>query len=192
MYHTEGFVNKYTIDIKRHIIMLTLEQHSRPWYVWCVMRKAIAETELLQQELSFWLQQTLLINGICNIRYAQRELNRLGGYLQNRDSLKVKRKDIHLFMYYQGGFYSWDSDSVLRQNGKSNRKLYREISQGVYGYVSEEALWEHYDKHCGEDSFRVEELANEWEMSLIEACGNGELEDAFFLIWEDTVDFSKR
>ena len=192
MYHTEGFVNKYTMDFGKHIVMLSLEQAGCAWYVWCVVKKPVAEREWLRQVLSFWLQQTLLTNGICDVKYAQRELNRLGGYLQNMSSSKVPIEDIRLFMYYKGAFYRWESESLARQNPPCNSNLYREISEGIYGYVSEESLWEQYERCQDADGMKAEELANAWELSLLKACGDGKVEDGFFLIWEDAVGFSKR
>ena len=55
MYHTEGFVNKYTMDFGKHIVMLSLEEGGGSWYVWCVVKKAIVDTDWLRQVLSFWL-----------------------------------------------------------------------------------------------------------------------------------------
>lgn len=186
MYHTEGFVNKHTMDMSKHIVMLSLEQNERPWYVWCVTKKSIVGREVLHQALSFWLQQTLLTNGICEQIYAQRELNRLGGYLQNMDPKKIRIEDIKLFMYYQGGFYKWENDGVASKQHHKGQN-WREIGQGIYGYVSEESLWEQYEANLS----RPEEIANALELSLVEACEKGEMEDGFFLIWEDSIDYQK-
>ena len=192
MYHTEGFVNKHTINMKEHIIMLALEEKGCPWYLWCVLKKTIADTDVLKQVLSFWLRHTLLTNGCSNETSAQRELNRLGGYLQNLEASKMDIEDVRLFMYYQGKLYGWENESAFRGESAQDRTTYRKISEGIYGFVSEEGLWEDYNKHRKKEYIKVEELANMWEMSLVEACSNGIVEDGFFFIWEDTVDFSKR
>ena len=192
MYHTEGFVNKYTMDFGKHIVMLSLEEGGCPWYVWCVVKKAVVDKEWLRQVLSFWLQQTLLTNGICEVKYAQRELNRLGGYLQNVDPVKVQMDDVQLFMYYRGAFYRWESDYVVKNRSVQGANLHREISEGMYGYVSEEGLWEQYEKQPFGEKVQAEELANHWETSLMEACSKGEVEEGFFFIWEDAVGLTKR
>lgn len=175
MYHTEGFVNKHTMDSKKHIITLALEKEERPWYVWCIVRKAVVETHVFRQVLSFWLQQTLLTGGKKSSVYVQRELNRLGGYLENMKELPVDVGDILLFMLYDGKLYCWDSENL----GFCNNIM--ELSGGVYGYVSEEGFLEQYP--IGD--FQTEIIANRLELSLLKACQKGEMEDAFFLIWED-------
>lgn len=190
MYHTEGFVNRHTIDIEKHIIMLALEQEGRPWYLWCVIKETVAKIEVLKQVLSFWLQQTLLTKGCNSQTSAQRELNRLGGYLQNMDQGKLMLDDIELFMYYQGHFYQWNSEMWCGDESvktvHTDSKLYREIAKGVYGYVSEDELWTQY--LCSNDesaNIDPETLANAWELSLLESCSLGNIEHGFFLIWED-------
>lgn len=191
MYHTEGFVNRHTIGSEKHIIMLVLEQDGRLWYLWCVIKKGVAKADVLKQVLSFWLQQTLLTKGCKAPTSVQRELNRLGGYLQNMDQSKIAVDDMEMFMYYQGRFYQWDSNG-LSGNGycdydtEDGRKRYREIAKGVYGYVSEDGLWE---QDCWSNAVRekdeIEALANSWELALLESCSLGEIEQGFFLIWED-------
>lgn len=191
MYHTEGFVNKYTMNMDEHIIMLALEEQGRPWYLWCVVKKAVANTEVLRQVLSFWLKQTLLTKGCKGRVSTQRELNRLGGYLQNMECANGVLEDVQLFMYYQGEFYGWDSTSLTGicfsddEEGKKEQQ-YKEIASGVYGYVSEDTLWEQY---CCRDNkggnLEAEKLANEWELSLLKACSTGDIQEGFFLIWED-------
>ena len=180
MYHTEGFVNKYTIDSKKHIITLALKKDGRSWYVWCIIKKAVVETNMFRQVLSFWLQQTLLTRGNQSIAYVQRELNRLGGYLQNMKSSHIELQNVELLMFYEGEFYHWDDEDIGLKKG-----VYKELSKGFYGYVSEEGLWNVYRG----DEESVEETANRMELSLLEACQNGETEEGFFLIWEDDGAF---
>ena len=194
MYHTEGFVNRHTINTEKHIIMLALEQEGRAWYLWCVVKEGVAKIEELKQLLSFWLQQTLLTKGCNAPASAQRELNRLGGYLQNMDRDKFATDDIELFMYYQGRFYQWDGNG-LSENcycdycTEDAMKKYREISTGIYGYVSEETLWTQYLCDNDKPAIEPEALANFWELSLLESCNIGEIEHGFFLIWEDKIVF---
>ncbi len=188
MYHTEGFINPYTFDAKEHIIMLALEIKGQAWYLWCVTKEAIAETEALKQVLSFWLQQTLLTKGCKSEAGTQRELNRLGSYLQKGRSYGEAIEDVALFMYYCGRFYRWDSD-MYGNNGKNSvnehKKIYREITNGIYAYVSEDRLWEQYD----ERNVQSDALANEWELDLLEFCSLGKIKEGFFFIWEDNNDF---
>ena len=175
MYHTEGFVNKYTIDAKKHIITLALEREGRPWYVWCITKKAVVETDVFRQVLSFWLQQTLLTQGKKWKAYARRELNRLGGYLEHIKGLSVEVEDIHLIMLYEGEFYHWHNEN----RGFTDDVL--ELSDGLFGYVSEEGFLRTYQK----EDFQMESTVNKLELSLLEACKDGKLEEGFFLIWED-------
>ncbi len=188
MYHTEGFVNKYTINAEEHIIVLTLEIKGRPWYLWCVIKEAVATTKSLEQVLSFWLKQTLLTNGCTSRAATQRELNRLGSYLQKEKCEKTTVGNIALFMYYQGQFYQWDSElwsgKIYAECVKVNQKQYREIARGIYAYISVETLWE----QCEICDFKWDALANEWERCLLEACILGKIEQGFFMIWEDICD----
>lgn len=188
MYHTEGFVNKRAMNAEKHIVMLALEEDGRPWYLWCVMKESIVKTELIRQVLSFWLQQTLLTKGCSRPGSVQRELNRLGGYLQKMDKGAAETDDVELFMYYQGRLYQWDMNNGYGMREKM--KGYGEITKGVYGYVSEEELWSRYmcDKK-GRANMNPEALANAWELSLLEACSTGEIEHGFFLVWEDKSAF---
>jgi len=191
MYHTEGFVNKHTINAEKHIIMLALEEEGRPWYLWCVVKEAIVPIEFFKQVLSFWLQQTLLTKG-CNVpTSAQRELNRLGGYLRNMDGVELRFDEMELFMYYKGRFYHWNSEMWSDGNEVVHMpKTYWEISKGIYGYVSEEELRTQYQcRDVNTVNTRLEELANAWELSLVELCSLGKIEHGFFLIWEDKGAF---
>lgn len=174
MFHTEGFIDKDTYGLRGRVYSLAAELEGQPWYLWCVVgRKAGKGDKGLLEVLEFWRKQTLLTKGCKGVAYVQRELNRLGSYLERSGQLNGVWGEIRLFMYYQGTFYRWGDD-----DGK-----YME-DNGLRAYLSPD-----FARRLEGDS--LERLANNLELHLLKGYSMGQMDRGFFMVWEDTYAGSK-
>lgn len=174
MFHTEGFIDQDTYGAKGPIYSLAVKKDGQAWYLWCVTdKKAKKGDKGLTEILDFWLRQTLLTKGCKEGAYVQRELNRLGSYLEKSGQLNGVWGEIRLFMYYQGRFYRWGDEEgqYMAENG-------------FQAYLSPRFT----EKLEGNS---LEQLANNLELYLLKGYSTGQMGRGFFMVWEDTYADSK-
>ncbi len=140
MYHTEGYVDRLTYFADGHIRSFGMELKDRSCYLWCVspqQKEGEWQRDSLEEVLSKWFYQELVAVFAKGSVYVQKELNRLGAYLEGKgNNIKLAGGKIQLYLYWSGELFIY---------GKQEGRLHWHVKNGIGVAVITNGL---QDKEC--------------------------------------------
>ncbi|MCD8326087.1 MAG: hypothetical protein LUC90_05200 [Lachnospiraceae bacterium] len=173
MYHTEGYIDKESVDSSSHMISLAGKLQYKDVLVWAVWQEA-PEARQYQERLRQWLVGELGAAGSVTPGQINREMLRISSSL-----------NCSLYLYY---------DKKLYRAGEQAAESEYYIGSSLGVCVHREGGREEFLKeHCCEESCTGELstkeidpalLGNVWQKNIMDCVMEDSLSYAYFMLWE--------
>lgn len=167
MYWTEGFLNQETYFAQGYIQKAAIRRNGAWCMVWCV-----GACKLPKGLLADWLQQEMVLQK--GKEQVQRKVQRL------QNVVKTFQREAVLHLFYRGRIYTLGAVKPIFAQYREHRGCILVL----YGKVDTASL----DTAAFEEK-SMEETANAWKRNMLWAMSAGNLQEGYFLLWEERDDF---
>ena len=177
MYYTDGFLNKETYFSKGHIWHLGMMWQDKRCLLCCVVegriKKDASEMEVLLRK---WLEQELPCVLEKDTFAIQKEWKRFGTWLKKWYGAGMDTKAPVLYLVFGKEIYSTESEEAVFSQFKRHRGVILKPASliGDFNESPEQSM---------------EEMSNRWKADMLRSMSTGNLEQGYFIVWEDAYDF---
>ena len=196
MYHTEGYLDRQTYVAREYITAWSLQKEKNMCYFWCVWKEPVGRKDsrtgnALVQETESWFYKELVKKLGKGRAELERELERLGGWLQRGFRVHAAPNAPFLCLYYRGQIYTHgeENDGIWAIKGHRGMYLWYKRTETEPGTAEEGDILTWTEPFYAEASWTMEEQANRLQTKLLTAMSRRILEKSFFFVWEDRDDF---